>query len=321
MVSMQLIHHLDDITAPFKNAVITIGNFDGVHIGHQALFYEVIERAHTVAGTSIAMTFEPHPLRVLKKNHTPPLITLFEQKAELIERSGIDVLICVPFTLEFASVSARSFVENLLVEKIGMKVIVVGEDYAFGKNREGDIRLLNALASRLGFEVVETGLIRSVKGIAERISSTAIRELVQAGEMQQACKMLGRYFQLRGTVVAGRDRGGKLLGFPTANLKIEEELCPKTGIYAVTVETRHGLHLGVANIGYSPTFDDRQFTVEAHILDFNESIYGERIRINFVKRLRGEIKFASIGELKRQIERDIESARQILMVGSLACRT
>jgi riboflavin kinase/FMN adenylyltransferase len=317
---MQLIHHLDEITTPFKNAVITIGNFDGVHIGHQALFYEVIERAHTVGGTSIAMTFEPHPLRVLKKNHTPPLITQFEQKAELIERSGLDVLICVPFTLEFASISAQSFVEDLLVRKIGMKVIVVGEDYAFGKNREGDIRLLNSLAPRLGYEVIETSLIRTIKGIAERISSTAIRDLVQAGEMQQACKMLGRHFQLRGPVVAGRDRGGKLLGFPTANLKIEEELCPRTGIYAVTVETRRGLHLGVANIGYSPTFDDRQFTVEVHILDFNEAIYGERIRINFVKRLRGEVKFASIDDLRHQIEKDIETARQILMTGSISCR-
>jgi riboflavin kinase/FMN adenylyltransferase len=317
---MQLIQHPDEITAPFKNGVITIGNFDGVHIGHQALFYEVIERAHVIDGTSIAMTFEPHPLRVLKKNHTPPLITLLEQKVELIERSGVDVLICVPFTLEFAAITAVSFVEDLLVRKIGMKAIVLGEDYAFGKNREGNIKLLSTLAPRLGFEVIVTSLIRSVQGVSERISSTAIRELVQVGEMQQACKMLGRHFQLRGIVVPGRDRGGKLLGFPTANLKIEEELCPKTGIYAVTVETRHGLHLGVANIGYSPTFDDRQFTVEVHILDFKEAIYGEKIRVNFVKRRRGEIKFADIEALKNQIGKDIEAARRILMVGSLAGR-
>jgi len=317
---MQLIQHPDEITAPFNNGVITIGNFDGVHIGHQALFYEVIERAHMIEGTSIAMTFEPHPLRVLKKNHTPPLITLLEQKVELIERSGVDVLICVPFTLEFAAVTATSFVEDLLVRKIGMKAIVMGEDYAFGRNREGDIDLLNTLAPRLGFEVIVTSLIRSVQGVSARISSTAIRELVQAGEMQQACKMLGRHFQLRGSVVAGRDRGGKLLGFPTANLKIDEELCPKTGIYAVTVETRRGLHLGVANIGYSPTFADRQFTVEVHILDFNEAIYGEKLRVNFVKRLRGEIKFAGIEALKQQIGKDIEAARRILMVGSLAGR-
>lgn len=318
---MQLIQHPDEITAPFQNGVITIGNFDGVHIGHQALFYEVIERAHAIDGTSIAMTFEPHPLRVFKKNHTPPLITLLEQKVELIERSGVDVLICVPFTLEFAAITAISFVEDLLVRKIGMKAIVLGEDYAFGKNREGNIELLSTLAPRLGFEVIVTSLIRSVQGVSERISSTAIRELVQAGEMQQACKMLGRHFQLRGIVVAGRDRGGKLLGFPTANLKIEEELCPKTGIYAVTVETRRGVHLGVANIGYSPTFDDRQFTVEVHILDFNEAIYGEKIRVNFVKRLRGEIRFAGVEELKHQIGKDIEAARRILMVGSLARRT
>jgi riboflavin kinase/FMN adenylyltransferase len=317
---MQIIYNIDEISAPFKNGVITIGNFDGVHIGHQALFYEVIERAHVLDGTSIAMTFEPHPLRVLKKNHTPPLITLLEQKVELIERSGVDVLICVPFTLEFASVTAVSFVEDLLVRKIGVKAIVLGEDYAFGRNREGDIELLNTLAPRLGFEVIVTSLIRSVKGISERISSTAIRQLVLAGDMQQACKMLGRHFQLRGVVVAGRDRGGKLLGFPTANLKIEEELCPKTGIYAVTVETHHGLHLAVANIGYSPTFDDRQFTVEVHILDFNEAIYGEKIRVNFVKRLRGEIKFAGLDALKQQIAKDIETARGILMVGSLAGR-
>jgi riboflavin kinase/FMN adenylyltransferase len=317
---MQLIRHPDEIAAPFKNGVITIGNFDGVHIGHQALFYEVIERANAIDGTSIAMTFEPHPLRVLKKNHTPPLITLLEQKVELIERSGVDVLICVPFTLEFAAITAVSFVEDLLVRKIGVKAIVMGEDYAFGRNREGNIALLNTLAPRLGFEVVVTSLIRSVQGVSARISSTAIRDLVQAGEMQQACKMLGRHFQLRGIVVTGRDRGGKLLGFPTANLKIEEELCPKIGIYAVTVETRRGVHLGVANIGYSPTFDDRQFTVEVHILDFNEAIYGEKIRVNFVKRLRGEIKFAGIEALKQQIGKDIEAARRVLMVGSLAGR-
>jgi riboflavin kinase/FMN adenylyltransferase len=318
---MQLIYNLGEITHPFKDAVITIGNFDGVHIGHQALFYEVIERAHTADGTSIAMTFEPHPLKIIKKNDTPPLITLLEQKIELIERSGIDVLICVPFTLEFAAISAVSFVEDLLVRRIGMKTIVVGEDYAFGKNREGDIALLNTLASRLGFEVVVTSLIRTVKGVSERISSTAVRELVQAGEMPQACRMLGRYFQVRGTVVPGRDRGGKLLGFPTANLNMEDELCPKTGIYAVTVETRAGFHLGVANIGYSPTFNDRQFTVEVHILDFTADIYGEKIRVNFVQRLRDEIKFSGIEELKNQIQRDIDTARRILMENGIVSRT
>jgi riboflavin kinase/FMN adenylyltransferase len=317
---MQHIQSLDAIRHPFPGGVITIGNFDGVHIGHQALFYEVIERAHAIKGTSIAMTFEPHPLRVLKKNVSPPLITMFEQKVELIERSGIDVLISIPFTLEFAAISAQSFVEDLLVRRIGMKAIVVGEDYAFGKNREGNIDLLNSLASRLGFEVIVTSLIRTVQGTLERISSTAIRESVQAGEMQYACRMLGRHFQIRGTVEAGRDRGGKLLGFPTANLKLEDELIPKTGIYAVTVETRGGLLQGVANIGYSPTFDDRRFTVEVHILDFKEFIYGQRIRVNFIRRIRDEIKFSSLGALKDQIAKDVETARRLLAENGIICR-
>jgi riboflavin kinase / FMN adenylyltransferase len=317
---MQHIQGLNEICHPFKRAVVTIGNFDGVHIGHQALFYEVIERAHVIDGTSIAITFEPHPLRVLKKNASPPLITMFEQKVELIERSGIDVLISIPFTLEFAAISAQSFVEDLLVRRIGMKSIVVGEDYAFGRDREGDIDLLNSLAPRMGFEVVVTGMIRTLQGILERISSTAIRELVQAGEMQQACRMLGRHFQILGAVVPGRDRGGKLLGFPTANLKLDEALCPKAGIYAVTVETQGRLLQGVANIGYSPTFDDRQFTVEVHILDFKEIIYGQRLRVNFIKRIRDEKKFASLAALKDQIAEDAQTARRLLAENGITCR-
>jgi riboflavin kinase/FMN adenylyltransferase len=314
------IQNLSDISHPFKRAVVTIGNFDGVHIGHQALFYEVIERSHAMDGTSIAITFEPHPLRVLKKDSSPPLITMFEQKVELIERSGMDVLISIPFTLEFAAISARSFVEDLLVRRIGMKAIVVGEDYAFGKNREGNIALLNSLAPRLGFEVIVTGMIRTLQGTLERISSTAIRELVQAGEMPHACRMLGRHFQIRGTVVAGRDRGGKLLGFPTANLKLDDELCPRAGIYAVTVETQGRLLQGVANIGYSPTFDDFQFTVEVHILDFKNMIYGQRIRVNFIKRIRDEMKFPSLAALREQIAEDAQTARQLLTENGVICR-
>nr|MCU0586272.1 riboflavin biosynthesis protein RibF [Desulfobacterales bacterium] len=283
-----------------------------------ALFYEVIEQAHAIEGTPVAMTFEPHPLRVLKNASTPPLITLFEQKAELIERSGIEVLICIPFTLDFAAVTAQAFIEEILVRKVGMQAIIVGEDYSFGRNREGNIALLQALAPRLGYEVIVTSLVRTIQGIPQRISSTAVRELVQAGKMQQACKMLGRHFELRGRVVAGRNRGGKLLGFPTANIEIGDALCPKTGIYAVTVETREGHHLGVANIGYSPTFEDRQFTVEVYIMNFNRDIYGEKIRVSFVKRIRDEMKFADIGQLKRQIQLDVQEATRVLTVGSLA---
>jgi riboflavin kinase / FMN adenylyltransferase len=315
---MRRIDHLDQITEPFKNAVLTIGNFDGVHIGHQALFYEVIEKAYTLDGTSIAMTFEPHPLRLLRENNRPPLITLLEQKVELIERSGVEVLICVPFTREFAAVPAETFVKEVLVGRIGMKAIVVGEDYAFGRNRQGDIALLRSLAPRLGYEVIVTRMVRTERGVSERISSTAIRDLVREGKVAHACRMLGRRYQLRGTVVPGRDRGGRLLGVPTANIALDDELVPKIGIYAVTVEIGGEILPGVANIGYSPTFDDRQFTVEVHILDFGRVIYGEKIRVNFVRRLRDEMKFEGIEALRRQIETDIEAARRVLSAGSAA---
>jgi riboflavin kinase/FMN adenylyltransferase len=308
---MKVVDHLDQIKEPFKRAVITIGNFDGVHIGHQALFHEVIEKAEAIDGTSVAMTFEPHPIRVLKQNNHPPLITLYEQKAELIERTGIDVLICIPFTLEFAALSAEQFIKDLLVQKIGMQAIVVGKDYSFGKNREGNIEMLRSYAPRYGFEVIVAGWVKSARAMEDRISSTRIRELISDGLMEQAEKMLGRSYQIRGRVVTGRDRGGKLLGIPTANINLSDELCPKTGIYAVTVEFNGQKYKGVANIGYSPTFNDRQFTVEVHILDFNDNIYGKKIRVNFIKRIRDEKKFSSISELIDQIKLDIAAGREI----------
>ena len=309
---MELIKHIDKIEKPYKNAVITIGNFDGVHIGHQALFHEVIEKADSIDGTSVVMTFEPHPVRVLKQNGHLPLITLYEQKVELIENSGIDVLICVPFTKEFAAISAKEFVEDILLKSIGMKAIVVGKDYTFGKNREGDINLLKFYAKNLGFEVIVADWIQASKNGLGRISSTRTRELVMAGKVDEAQKLLGRYYQLRGVVTTGRDRGGKLLGFPTANINLHDELCPKNGVYAVRVDCMEKTFQGVANIGYSPTFDDHVFSVEVHILDFDENIYGQNIRVNFVKHIRDEEKFSTVSELSDQIKKDIVTARKIL---------
>jgi riboflavin kinase/FMN adenylyltransferase len=205
---------------------------------------------------------------------------------------------------------ADQFIRELLVKKIGMKAIVVGEDYSFGKNREGSIDLLKSYGPDYGFEVILASWIKMSKGFTDRISSTKIRELVIDGHMTEAEKMLGRHYQIRGRVVTGRDRGGKLLGIPTANINLHDELCPKTGIYAVTVECRGNQHNGVANIGYSPTFEDHEFTVEVHILDFNDNIYGEKIRVNFIKRLRDEIKFSNISALIDQIKKDIAAARE-----------
>ncbi len=310
---MELIENIQAISEPFNNAVVTIGNFDGVHIGHQALFHQVIERAEEIEGVSVAITFEPHPLRVLAKNGYPPLITLYEQKLELVEKAGLDVLICIPFTKEFASVSARSFVKDILVDRVGMKAVVVGKDYTFGKQREGNLALLQELGEEFDFKVFVLDWIKGAGSAEARSSSTRIRDLVREGKMEKARKLLGRNYQIRGIVESGRNRGGKLLGFPTANIKLYDELCPKTGVYAVTVESQDGRKFkGVANIGYSPTFDDHVFTVEVHILDFNENIYNQKIRVNFINRIRDEKKFAGISELSDQIKKDVETAREIL---------
>lgn len=306
---MKIINDIEELTEPFPNAVVTIGNFDGVHVGHQTLFKAVKAKAEALGGTSIAITFEPHPIRVLKQNGHPPLITLYEQKQELIAKLGLDVLICIPFTPQFASMSATEVVENLLVKRIGVKAIIQGRDFTFGRNREGDLEFLKARAKCLGFEVIVGDWVPVSSDRTDRISSTRIRELVMAGEMIEAQKMLGRHYQIRGVVETGRDRGGKLLGFPTANIRLKDELCPKTGVYAVTVECLDASYRGVANIGFSPTFQDQVFTVEVHILDFEKDIYGEKIRVNFLERIRDEVKFSGIDELIDQIKKDVETAR------------
>ncbi len=309
---MELIEDIDKIKKPFNRAVVTIGSFDGVHKGHQALLNKVKEEALAVSGTSVAITFDPHPLKVLGQNG-PALITRKDQKTELLTASGLDKVICIPFTKEFAAISAGNFINDLLIAKIGMKTIVVGPDYSFGKGREGNIDFLVREAEKKGFSVIVPDWIGTTgqPGSAEddRISSTMIRNLVMEGRVDEAPQYLGRYYQIRGKVVKGRERGGSQLGFPTANIKLHDELCPKMGVYAVTVETVKGNYNGVANIGYSPTFDDHIFTIEAHILDFSKDLYGTRIRVNMIKRLRNEKKFSGIEELAAQIHSDIETAR------------
>ncbi len=342
---MELIEDIDKIEKPFDKAVVTIGNFDGVHKGHQALFRKVKEEALAVSGTSVAITFEPHPLRALGKNglaksgflkndlsksdflkngfpknallkNGPPLITRKDQKIELITASGVDKLICISFTKSFAAMTASTFISDLLIARIGMETIIVGQDYSFGRNREGNIDFLIRFGEKRGFRVIVPDWVGTSDAPdssgEDRISSTMIRNLVMEGRVDETPRYLGRYYQIRGKVVKGRERGGSKLGFPTANIKLHDELCPKMGVYAVTVETVKGNFNGVANIGYSPTFDDHIFTIEAHILDFSDDLYGTRIRINMIKRLRDEKKFSGMDELSAQIHSDIETARVLL---------
>jgi riboflavin kinase / FMN adenylyltransferase len=304
---MQVIKDLNAIEKPLVNPVLTIGNFDGVHRGHLALFEKVKERARAIGGRSAVMTFEPHPIRVMKPGNGPPLITPTQQKIELIGRAGIDVLFCIPFTREFADISAEDFVRNILVARIGIKELVVGYDYAFGRNREGSIPLLKEMGEEIGFRV---HLVEPIHVDQVLVSSTSIRRLIQEGRLAEAKTLLGRDFQVEGTVVRGHNRGGRLLGFPTANLIPQDELLPKTGVYAVTTLINGRIYNGVTNVGYNPTFRDKVLSVETHILDFSEDIVGEKIKLTFLHRLRDEKAFKNVQELTDQISQDIRDAKE-----------
>ncbi len=306
---MQLYRNVDDIEKPFDKAVVTIGNFDGVHLGHQLLFSEVVGRAYRSGGTSVVVTFDPHPLKVLRPGGIK-LISSTEQKIELIRLAGIDVLLVIPFDREFAKTPAREFVDTVLVGTIGVQDLVVGYDYAFGRGREGNIDFLRSQGREKGFPVTvveahhEDGVV---------VSSTKIRELVMEGRMRDVHKLLGRYYQIRGEVRRGRQRGGKEVGFPTANLKVsEEDLCPKKGVYVTQVIYDGKMYGGVSNIGYNPTFGENELVAETHIFDFNHDIYGRPIKINLLRHLRGEKKFGSVAELSTQIQRDVDVARGVL---------
>lgn len=306
---MKLYTNIDEIETPFHGACVTIGNFDGVHLGHQLLFSEVVNRAGRIGGTSVVVTFDPHPLKVLRPGSIR-LISTTEQKIELIQKAGIDVLIVIPFNLEFAATSAEEFVEEILIGRIGVSELVVGYDYAFGRGRQGNIDFLRAKGEQRGFPVTvveahyEDGML---------VSSTRIRELVAEGRMNDVRRLLGRYYQIRGEVQRGKQRGGRVVGFPTANLRIsEEDLCPKRGVYVTQVIYDGKCYGGVSNIGYNPTFGDNRLVAETHIFDFHDDIYGRPIRINLLQHLRDEKKFSGPEELASQILRDIEQARQVL---------
>ena len=306
---MKIYRKIEDITQPLPNACVTIGNFDGVHHGHQQLFATVVKKARALNGTSVAITFDPHPLQVLLPGGIK-LISTCQQKEELIALSGIDALLVIPFTKEFAKTTADTFVADLLVRKLGVKELVVGYDYAFGKGRSGNIEFLKKQGQLFNFPVtvVEACYIKD-----QLVSSTKIRELVKEGKMADAKELLGRFYQIRGTVQVGKQRGGRVIGFPTANLKFnEEDLVPKHGVYVTQVfcEGRH--YGGILNIGYNPTFGEEQLVAETHIFDFNEDIYGKPIKVNLLKFLRSERKFSGAKELAEQIVNDVILAKKIL---------
>ncbi len=291
--------------------VATVGNFDGIHLGQQLIIKKVVERAHALGVASVVVTFEPHPLDVLRPERPPERITLRQQKRSLIEALGVDFLVVINFSPEFASSSAREFVEEFLHHKLGVQEFYVGSRFGFGRNREGNLDLLREMGESLGFLVEGLDEVGCEEAT---ISSTRIRNAVREGEVEKAASMLGRSYAVVGEVIHGEGRG-KQHGWPTINIDVEHALMPAEGVYASQVWLP-GLDLslnGVTNIGRRPTFPGgRDLIVETHLFDFEQDIYGEKVELSFVKRLRGEKRFTRVEDLIQQISEDAVLAREYL---------
>ena len=309
---MEIILGIDQLKRLLNNPVVTLGNFDGVHLGHQTIFRKVNEEAQKNNGEAVVITFEPHPLKVLAPQKCPPLLTPFRKKMMLIEKSGIGTVLCIEFTLGFSKISPFDFIKNILIEKVMAKKIVVGYNFHFGRKQRGNVEILKQVCKLFN---VDVEVMEPLRVGATTVSSSKIRELIKDGEVEEASKLLGRNYSVMGKVVQGAKRG-QTLGFPTANLEISEELYPKKGVYAVEVVWHQQLLDGLANVGMNPTFLPAQaegespFSVEVYILNFHQDLYGEELQINLRRRIRDETRFNSPSELMEQIRKDVEWAEE-----------
>jgi riboflavin kinase/FMN adenylyltransferase len=303
---MEIIKGIENLKGSFRNPVVTLGNFDGVHLGHQRIFEKVKQEAIKMGGESVVVTFEPHPMKILFPEQCPPLLTPFKKKMMLIEQTGVDQVLIIQFTTAFAELSPLEFVKSILMEKIGAKEVFVGYNYRFGKGKSGDSDSLKGICSQFGIEVVVVEALTIDDTI---VSSSKIRELIRNGEVKKASTLLGRDYPVIGRVIQGTKRG-HTLGFPTANLEMTEELYPKPGVYAVRVVRHHQRINGVANIGFNPTFDGNSASLEIHLLNFDGEIYGDELQVYFSERIRDEIRFPSTEALIEQIRKDIEWAKR-----------
>ncbi len=298
---MKIDHSLNAINK-IKNAVITVGMIDGVHLGHQVILKELVSQAKNIEGESVVITFWPHPRSVVSDNPVLLLNTL-DEKLAIIQEAGVDHIIVLPFTREFSILSPEDFV-NLLFEKLHFKVFIVGYDHHFGKNRHGDFELVSKLGKELNFKAVRVSAFQ-IDNV--NVSSTKIREALTEGNITTANRFLGYYYSLTGTVVKGEKLGTKL-GFPTANLKFPpEKLIPAKGVYSAKITCRNGdIHYGMVNIGNKPTVnsDTEKLFTEVHIFDFNRRIYGENITISLLEKIRDEKKFNDTTALRKQMEND-----------------
>jgi riboflavin kinase/FMN adenylyltransferase len=306
---MKVLKGMEDIPLEFRDSFITIGNFDGVHRGHQFLFKTLIQEARQENRKTLVITFDPHPKKLLHPDRRPfYLITTLEEKIRLIEKLGIDAIMVIPFSLEFSETTADEFVHHILWDKLHIRKIYIGHDYTFGRNKEGDEAFLSALGRKLGFEV---SIMNAFTIDDMVISSTCLRYAILTGDVKKSAEILGRPYNLSGIVIEGSRRGGTL-GFPTANIKPVKVLIPANGVYAAVINMGGDRYQGVLNVGYNPTFADEKLSIEVHILDFKDNIYGKNLEILFIDRIRDEIKFDSPDSLVRQIRQDIDQATVIL---------
>jgi riboflavin kinase/FMN adenylyltransferase len=306
---------------PLVNAAVAIGNFDGVHRGHQILIATARRLADTTGGVVVALTFDPHPARLLAPALAPPLIVSLERRAALLGEAGVDVVVVEPFTRDFAAIEADEFATDILGADLHAAHVVVGYDFSFGRGRRGDTSLLEALGGRVGFGV---SIVRRISVHGLTCSSTKVREFALEGRVEGAEVLLGRPFELNGLVVRGAGRG-RAIGFPTANLVLDADLVPKPGIYAARAQILPGGAndpLGqtldswrcALSIGSNPTFvSDGALTIEAHLLDFEGDLYGRQVRVQFVQRLRDEHRFESVDALVAQIRADIAKTRELVV--------
>ena len=303
---MELIRGLHNIKPGHRDCVLTIGNFDGVHLGHQAVLRQVKAIAASLNLPAVVMVFEPQPLELFKPEAAPARLTRFREKYHWLASLGLDRLLCVNFNAEFAAQDPQLFIEQLLLGKLGVRHLIVGDDFCFGKNRAGNFALLQQAAAQFGFGLTSTA---SLKQDDKRVSSTLVRQALEQNELQLAEQMLGRPFSLMGRVRHG-EKVGRQLGFPTANVWLYRNKLPVRGVYAIEALTEHGHFHGVANIGARPTLQGKQEQLEAHFFDFQGDLYGQQIEVLLRHKIRAERKFASLAELQHQIQLDAAAARQ-----------
>lgn len=305
---MEIFRHIEDRNISLPKPVLTLGNFDGIHLGHQALLQRVVQDAKARDGRSVVLTFEPHPLTILAPQRAPRLILTHKDKMVLLQSYGVDAVIIQPFNSAFANVEAEAFIRGYLVERLKVHKMWVGKDLRFGKGRKGRVEDLIRWGVEGGFEV---GIVGPVHLGGVRISSSRIRDLIKRGDVHEVQGFLGRYHFASGRVIPGYQRG-RQLGFPTANIVTRTEMLPSDGIYATFLEADQRLWSSVTNIGVNPTFGGGPRTIESYIFDFSGDLYGRSVKLFFVKRIREEKKFPTPEDLVGQMKKDVLGAQEIL---------